>query len=339
MTWQDDLRELDRELAAGSISHGEHRRRSEDVLAEASGAPPLAAPEPASTGTPDPGPIPGGDAASRAKALVTTGRRTTAPSPADVSETRVLPVVDPGAAPFPSAPVAAPPPGPFPSEAGDRSGPTWIAISLAVLLALGAVIGGAWWLGQGRSTAPTIVAGETAGVPPTPTEADDGDGDGGGRSTTPEPALADRLPLLPGEPGGDDSTLSVDTGVELGLYPPRSADILRGHGVREVVHRSSTDGKHGYFLLAIPTPGPGEATAVVARMRELTLGAGFEPVPGPPGTLTGPLDGRRVRGTWYASGEVAVNLWVSAPDPADRGELGRRTRDTLTALHAVLPPT
>ncbi len=383
MTWQDDLRELDRELAAGTISRGEHRRRSEDVLAEASGAPPLAAtppPAPSGTGsedtvgpeaepaapdtpdsgpmpeagptsepepTPEPGPKPEPEPTpepgptSRAKALLHTDRRTTAPSPADASETRVLRVVDPGAAPFPSAPVAAPPTGSFPSEAPDRSGPTWVAISLAVLLALGAVIGGAWWLGQGRSTAPTIVAGETAGVPTTSTGTgdDDGDGDGdGGRSTTPEPALADRLPLLPGEPGEDDSTMSVDTGVELGLYPRRSADILSGHGVREVVHRSATDGEHGYFLLAIPTPGPGEATAVVERMRELTLGAGFEPAPGPPGTLTGPLDGRRVRGTWYASGEVAVNLWVSAPDPADADELGRRTRDALAALHAVLPP-
>ncbi|WP_019807594.1 (d)CMP kinase [Saccharomonospora halophila] len=191
---------------------------------------------------------------------------------------------------------------------------------------------GAGYLDTGAMYRVVTLAVLRAGVDPA-------DADDGGRSATPEPALADRLPLLPGEPGTDDSTLSVDTGVELGLYPRRSADILDGHGVREVVHRSSTDGEYGYFLLAIPTPGRDDATAVVDRMRELTLSAGFAPASGTPGTLTGPLDGRRVLGTWYASGEVAVNLWVSAPDPADRGELARRTRDALAALHGVLAPT
>ncbi|GLZ41272.1 hypothetical protein [Actinokineospora sp. NBRC 105648] len=36
MQWQDDLRELDARLAAGRMSAGEHRRRRDEVLAEAS---------------------------------------------------------------------------------------------------------------------------------------------------------------------------------------------------------------------------------------------------------------------------------------------------------------
>ncbi|MEY7970929.1 hypothetical protein AB8O38_02880 [Saccharomonospora xinjiangensis] len=272
MSWQEQLRRLDAELAEGTISSSEHRRRREDILAEVSGAPLVAAPHstaqgltttsgtgsngtsdtgrtgtgsdgmdgsgtsgsgsggsgsdgggsgggggdnkntaadveiekpespgaadltnpPASdrvphesheaakdtsgwlaanpaqvappTGSPDaenrsepavaeipsqppapsqsPQPSPP-EVTTGAAALLATTRRTTAPSPADERPTELLRLPD-----LPRDPST--------TEASQDDGPrrtglTWVAISGAVFLALGAVIGGAWWLGQDRS--------------------------------------------------------------------------------------------------------------------------------------------------------------------------------------------
>jgi hypothetical protein len=391
MSWQEELRRLDSELAAGTITSSEHRRRREDILAEVSGAPlaALARPAastvsttpagpspttsegststaPASADTPEkpseepaekPSDEPSDETAEAtadttsdggtwqaanpahtrpesdndrpstpsAAALLSTTRPTTAPSPADERPTELLRRID----------FSTPPPG-VPTaddestdQRGRRTGLTWVAISGAVFLALGAVIGGAWWLGQDRSEPPP--SGDGGSHIAAPGSTDDAPAD--------EPALEDRVPALPGVPSPNDSTLAVDKGVELGLYPEQSAAILTDHGVNEVVHRASTDGDANYFLLVIPTPDAEQASSLASELRAMTVTAGFTDVEDIDGGLTGELGDRTLRGTWYASDSVAVNLWVSQPTPADDIELAAITTEVVEPLQEAFPPS
>ncbi|MGW9476998.1 hypothetical protein ACWGRK_02405 [Saccharomonospora azurea] len=413
MSWQEELRRLDTELAAGTITSSEHRRRREDILAEVSGAPltafarsstasgtataessqastdspatsepskpskpsepsePSAAPdtppsstdssadhpsgdEPTST-TPDSSassarrdggaqwaaanpasaqPEPGADRkpTPAAASLLSTTRPTTAPSPADERPTELLRRID-FSTPPPTAPGSDDDNDNDGGERGRRTGLTWVAISGAVFLALGAVIGGAWWLGQDRSEAPPASVDSGTGAPGS--GAADGDTAQGGD----RPALEDRVPVLPGTPSPNDSTLAVDKGVELSLYPEHSAQILTDHGVNEVVHRASTDGDTGYFLLVIPTPDAERATSLTTALSELVVNAGFTTVEDVEGGLTGQIGDRTLRGTWYTSDTVVVNLWVSQPTPADEAQLATLTTETVEALQAEFPPS
>ncbi|TLW93440.1 hypothetical protein FFT09_08575 [Saccharomonospora piscinae] len=366
MSWQEKLRRLDSEFAAGRISGSEHRRRREDILAEVSGSP-LASATPTRAESPPLAPQPGWQATNPAKAadrppapqqqqqpepdppapeapaqppapaddrsgtpasaLLSTTRRTTAPSPADERPTVMLRLPDYSAAP-PASGVDSGHPGPTePGRDGPRrTGLTWVAISGAVLVALGAVVGGAWWLGQDRTEPPPAAAAS----PPGQSAEAGGDDE--------QPALADRIPALPGTPGANDSTVAVDKGVELNLYPEHSATILAEHGVTEVVHRSSTDGATSYFLLVVPTPDERQAASLADELGSLMVGAGFAELDGVRGGLTGTLDDREVRGAWYASGAAAVNLWVSHGGAGDGERLATLTERAVGTLQEALPP-
>lgn len=254
--------------------------------------------------------------------LLAAGRPTTAPSPADNRPTVMIRYSD----------LSSPPPEPAGghNSSGDERAPrprrtalTWVAISGALLVALGGIVAGAWWLGQNGS--------DGAGTAQS-SGADDGE------PGATEPSLGDRLPALPGVAGAHDSTLAVAKGVELGLYPEHSAEILTDHGVAEVIHRASTDDDANYFLLVIPTPDERKAESLADELSSLTTDAGFDRLDDVPGGLTGQLDGRTVRGTWYASGEVAVNLWVSVGEPVRQERLRSLTDDAVGRLHDVLPP-
>ncbi|PRX47847.1 hypothetical protein B0I33_105430 [Prauserella shujinwangii] len=354
MTWQDELRRLDAELAAGRITHDQHRRQREEILAIESGFPvpsrratrqderPRGSSwqsENPATGTseqppaqprqPEPPVQPQQSISAR---LLANGKPTTAPSPADERPTESLPYPDVTRTPraeltMPMRPVpppgGGPPPPPTPprppsSDRGRR--PTWLFLALGVLLVLGMIVGGAWWLGQSGGT-PSGPATTTAATP----------------SAASETALEDRLPALPGTPSPDDSTMSVDTGVDLGLYPREFAKIFHDFDVHEVVHRASTDGEDAYFVLVLPMEDGSEAKRLAERMRTVSRQSGFT-LHRQSQTLTGELAGRRLSGTWYAADNAVVNVWVSQPPGGDIAVLNRLSAETIAALHVALPP-
>ncbi|WP_020668969.1 hypothetical protein [Amycolatopsis nigrescens] len=275
-------------------------------------------------------------------ALLATSRPTTAPSPADERATErmpyprldgptvVRPAVRPPAPPvrqqpLPSAttPLNFPPADdPAPSQR-DRRKPTWLFLGLGVLLVLAMILGATWWLGSDRDENP----GSSPSAAPPPAVSQD----------PPAAALEERLPALPGIANKDNSTVAISKGVELGLYPNASARTFTEHGASQVIYRASSDGPSAYFVLVIPTKSPDSAKAVVDSMRTLSLASGFTRSAGDQNTMTGAINDRRMDGTWYPSGEYAVNVWVSQPTKADKNALAPRLEQTLAAFRAVLP--
>lgn len=200
---------------------------------------------------------------------------------------------------------------------------SWIFISLGVLLVLALIIGGAWWLGRGDDD-----SGGTAAQPSTSTAPDN----------SVEVALADRLPTLPGNASPNNSTLAIDKGVELDLYPEKAAAIFQEHGATEVIHRGSTDGDTSYFLLVISTPDADSAKALAGDMRDLGTSSGYERLDAAQPALSTESGDRSMHLSWYTSGKSAVNVWVSQPRDGDQAALTGELNRTIDSLKSVLPP-
>ncbi|MFD9888591.1 hypothetical protein ACFWY9_04585 [Amycolatopsis sp. NPDC059027] len=406
MSWQDELRRLDAELAAGRLGQAEHRRLRDDLLAEASGRtvpspvasplrhpgntwhstnpaapPPEARPwppapvhqqppsqptpaqphpsqptpaqQPPSQPTPaQPGltrPVPAQSVPPMTMPLRSSGhngmaystdRPTTAPSPADVNPTQYLRVdgtpaqVRPDTSPLPSR---FPPLVPEPVDAGNenrwddepatpersRKLPTWLFLAAGVLLVLALIIGGTWWLGRPTGT---DTASSTA---PTGTNANAATGS----------SIEDRLPVLPGTPNPNNSTMSVAKGLETGLYPNQTADTLTKNGASEVIFRGSADGQSSYLLLVIPTSGPTGAKAVVDTLLQNAVAGGFTQVPSEQLKIVTGFDGKStLKTTWYASGGTVVYFGAGYPKTSDSPEITARQDRILDAVKKVLPP-
>ncbi|RSN58765.1 hypothetical protein DMH01_22345 [Amycolatopsis sp. WAC 04182] len=371
MSWQDELRQLDVELASGRIGHAEHRKRRDELLAEASGGAmpsPVASPlsrqgatwhstNPAMrqielpTVTLPPVPPPAAETSKREtpKARRSVPRlpdhKTTAPSPADINPTVYLraeppqPRRDPGSRQLPrTLPSLVPDAGPRHSAPAPedyavvgKKKPTWLFVAAAVLVVLGMVIGGTLWLGTAN--------GPDQQSPPAIAQAPDALGGPSAGRPAPEPALEDRVPALPGSALPENSTVSLDKGVELKLFQKESAQIFAQHGVTSVVFRGSSDGDIGYLAYAIPTRSDEDAKAVVAYLMQASQAGGFALRADDPESVTGRDGARRMDGTWYTSGKVAVVLWASQPFDLDKNKLRTSLDKTRATFKEALPPS
>lgn len=374
MSWQDELRQLDVELASGRIGHTEHRKRRDELLAEASGG---AMPSPVASPLRHPaGPWHSTNPAARPIELPAVtlppeqptqpfdtrpreperpaakrplpslpDHKTTAPSPADINPTVYLraeppqPRRDPGTRQLPrTLPPLAPDAGPRHSAPAPedyavvgKGKPTWLFIAAGVLVVLGLIIGGTVWLGAPK--------GGDQPSPPAIAQAPDAVGGPGAGQPAQEPALEDRVPALPGSPLPENSTVSLDKGVELKLFPKESAQIFAQHGVTSVVFRGSSDGDTGYLAYAIPTRSDEDAKAVVAYLMQASQAGGFTLRADDPESVTGREGARRMDGTWFTSGKVAVVLWASQPFNLDKNKLRASLDTTRATFKAALPPS
>ncbi|UUV28302.1 hypothetical protein NQK81_26235 [Amycolatopsis roodepoortensis] len=373
MSWQDELRQLDVELASGRIGHTEHRKRRDELLAEASGGAmpspvasplrhpagpwhstnPAARPAELPTVTLPPVPPPSTEPREAPTSEPPKGRRalpslpdhkTTAPSPADINPTVYLraeppqPRRDPGTRQLPRNLPSLAPDDAVPQHRAPaledyavvgKKKPTWLFIAAGVLVVLGLIIGGTVWLGAPK--------GGDQQSPPAIAQAPDALGGPG--AAQPEPALEDRVPALPGSPLPENSTVSLDKGVELKLFQKESAQIFAQHGVTSVVFRGSSDGDTGYLAYAVPTRSDEDAKAVVAYLMQASQAGGFALRPGDPEVVTGRDGARRLDGTWYTSGKVAVGLWASQPFNLDKNKLRTSLDKTRATFKAALPPS
>ncbi|MEC3981431.1 hypothetical protein [Amycolatopsis sp. H20-H5] len=282
-----------------------------------------------------------------------TDRRTTAPSPADVNPTEFMnidalprfgrrPPLRPATAQQPLPALAPKPPSPPPlppstqpyptasrsPKRPSKGKPTWLFLSVGVLLVLAMIIGGTWWLGSKTDT----VAGGTP-------SAAGADGLSSSQSPTVQPTLEELLPKLPGTPSNDNSTMSVAKGAELNLYSTEAAGYFTGKGVKDVVFRGSSEGTDGYLILVIPTSDPQVAKAVAAYLHDNSVNGGLaEQRVGDRAALVGKNKNGQLCGAGYTSGGTVVTAWVSASLTADKQSLDDHFGQTMAALEKVLPP-
>jgi hypothetical protein len=251
----------------------------------------------------------------------------------DTSALPTPPPLRPHYTPAPAEPAREfPPDDPFPSARKDRRKPTWLFLSLGVLLVLALIIAGTWWVGRSS---------ETVAAPPSPSASVPSGAPAPVQGTAPTPAppaaLEDRLPTLPGTPSVNDSTMSLAKGAELDLYPQASVQKFTDNTATEVVSRASTDGQDAYFLLAFPTKSAANAQAIVSYLGLGAVSGGFTKTSDSRFTVTGDKQGRSMMGTWYASGDVAITLWVSQPSGGSEPALTDKLNRTLSALQLKLP--
>ncbi|QKV77001.1 hypothetical protein [Amycolatopsis sp. Hca4] len=389
MSWQDELRRLDADLAAGRIGAADHRKQRDELLAQASGAtvaspvpsplrrpgegwrstnpanhpaPSQPAPPPQriespryAPATPPPPPAPPPPwqrtglpkTLSAAQVQAIPDHMTTAPSPADIVPTRYLQVDGPGeqefgrrfppitppggeSAPRPRDAEPATPAGKHRFLSGDdeedgSSRRTWPFIALGVLVVLALIGGATVWLGDDEPKSDAL----STLVPTLPQPP----------AAAAQPQLEDQVPPLPGMQYAGSSTLSLAKGLDLNLYPKETAQIFSQHGVTQLVYRGSSTGDLGYLAFAVPTNSPEDAKAVVDYLRAAASSGGFSPLADDDKVVTGRNGDRRMDGTWYTSGKVAIVLWVSQPFGKNRNELKAGLDNALSVFQKALPPS
>lgn len=309
MSWQDELRRLDAELASGKISLHQHRKQRDELLATVSGGF-----RPAPPPTQPPTELPTQPPAQQAQ-LVTHAVLPDAPLP--------------GLAPAPHH-AGHVPPLPTTPVRPSRRGPTWLFVSLGLFLVLAMIVGATWFLGAGGTTDETSDGRANTTTAP-------GAGNTAPRTGATAVPMDNRMPALPGTPDVNNSTVSVAKGVELGLYPAQAADTFLRNGVQQVVYRGSSQGDDNYFVLALQAGDPAKAKVIVDYLYRGALSGGFTPVPSVPSTVTGAKSARAMRGTWYSSGDTAVVAWVSQPEGLPASRLTQHLDETVTALRQALP--
>ncbi|AIG73062.1 hypothetical protein [Amycolatopsis japonica] len=373
MSWQDELRQLDVELAAGRIGHAEHRRKRDELLAEASGGTmpspvpsplrrpggtwhstnPAARPvEPSAVTVQQPQPYQRtqpvhtppptvGEPEKKAAIPRIADHKTTAPSPADINPTVYLRAAPPAKNPSPTAALNRPLP-----PLAPEPGPSHYAPAEDY-----AVVGKrkpTWlFIGAGVLVVLALIIGGTlwlgssqsSNVAEQPSMAQPpGDLTPSGRPDSAQTPLEDRLPALPGTPSKDNSTMSVAKGVELNFYSKAAGDFLASKNVASITYKGSNEGTNSYLVLVIPANDAKDAAAIVKYFRGNSINAGLrEQRVGDRLALVGANKNGQLSGFGYVSGTMAVTTWVSQPLGGDPQALDTRLEQTLTSLDTVLP--
>ncbi|MFJ1762739.1 hypothetical protein ACIOD2_20645 [Amycolatopsis sp. NPDC088138] len=372
MSWQEELRRLDADLAAGRIEPADHRRQREELLAQVSGstAPspvpaPLRRPSWHSTNPAHPVTPVNPVSAARPPAIppsrvevpwarkpnpagprphqvpATSGvpalpdHMTTAPSPADITPTRYLAVegrVDGSTSRFP--PIGPP---------GTASPPERDAAPADSGRHRDADGKRPTWLflGLGVLVVLALIVGATMWLGSDEPTADNQPTSPSIVPSAPSGVLngvEDRLPELPGTQNTANSTMSLDRAVELGVLEKPSAEVLRKSGATEVVFRGSAVEAGSNLVLVAPTPKAANAEAAVEQLYRSALSNGFAEVQADLRTAVGSTGDTQVRATWYTSGGMIVNVGVSQPKKKSDTPLTARLDQLVMALRAVLPP-
>jgi hypothetical protein len=213
-----------------------------------------------------------------------------------------------------------------------RKRPTWLFLSLGVLLALALIVGLSWYIGSKPDQPGT--AGSVS-APPVPSPSGSAD---------PSATLEEKLPTLPGKPSQDNSTMSLDKAVELKAISQADADLMKTAGATEVVYRSYADADqagNGTMLLAVPTGSSAQAEQLVKGLQGNLVAGGFGSAPlGPAATdllYSGSSPAGRVLAFWYTSGPVAIGIGASQPLNGDAVALRSRIEQIRTKVAAALP--
>lgn len=346
MTWQDELRRLDDELADGMISDAEYRRRSEDLIATASAVPakPLTH-RPVSQRQATEGHYTDQEAAkadSPPRPEPPEPRREVprTPQPRRPEPTRAPePAREPATAVPPSPEVTLPPHAAAQpahesllDDAFTRSPPsrrtrhTLVlgAGALTVIVAAAAV-----WFFAFRQPTPDAAAPTTGPARPT--------------AAVPIPnGLAARMNHLPGRRVSSRDTIDVGRLDGLGICSGRATKALRNQGVSRALYLTSLDGAKSFSVTVVPHRSAASAHRtsrdVLATQHRLRL-ADSDRMGLPPSVSVlarAGTGGTRLRAV-YTSGTASVVLGGTAG--AGGGDLAVEFARLATRMTGELPPS
>ena len=276
-------------------------------------------------------------------ALLASSTPTSAPSPADerATDSMRFPSIEeaPTVVTNPVPPPTGIPPlhtGPTPAQhqplpfdpaprlhAPPKRRKPWLFVALGVVVVAALVVAGVWFLRGQDDTDPNAAAPPSRSAPKTPE------------------SVEARLPTLPGTPSPNNGTMTVDQAADLKLFSQEEGRLMKDNGAADVIFRGSSRGPQGYLVLVIPAGSREGATAITDGLYEHSLTAGLQALPSgstDAKTVTGSNSVGQMRGTWYASGEYAVAIWVSQDLEGDPNALGERLDQTKDSLATALPP-
>ena len=375
MSWQDDLRRLDADLAAGRIEPAAHRKQRDELLAQASGSTvpspvpsPLRRPatawhstNPAAQPPVDPrtappqrmeSPSTGPHARSQPPRPAPPWQRTDSGAQKTLSHSGVPPVPDH----LTTAPSPADiNPTRYMRVEGQMPDPEPISrfppvgrpvhhrpeeLEEAPGKHRGSTGGRPTWLfvGLGVLVVLAMVVGVTAWIGSTDDPAPQGAPPpvtSAASGLQPEP-LEDRLPQLPGEANPNNSTLTIAKARELKLIPGPTADLFTSNGAKEMVFRGGSEGGVNYLALVIPTGGAANAQTVVETLYQQALASGLRQVTAEVRTASGRIENQFLNTSWYGSGNNAVVLGIGLPYRGQSGMSGELD-GMLKQFESVLP--
>lgn len=316
MSWQERLRRLDVDLAAGKLSGRQYAIIRDSLLAEAAEIAALNAElrRPARARAK-------ARPAGGARALLHTDRPTTAPSPADQEPTESIPACD---LTLPMTPVEPPTviiPRPPAAEPPARSSLPLVALTVIALLLIGA---GVWLLASPSDTgSPEAATRQSAPAEPTPT------------------TLADRLPPLPGVIDDRSGVHEIDAALKRDLIGRDDAAVLKKHHARDLWWHGSIRRGTSYVLLVAENDTADDARAIAKALQA----AAREQTPkidsiGDPKLPTFAKYGKKsgLYRVIYPSGRYTVRISVVQAPPDDKRSMRARLAVVADDVSAVLPP-
>ncbi|HTI23084.1 MAG TPA: hypothetical protein VL652_18980 [Kutzneria sp.] len=226
MSWQQDLRALDAELAEKRITAAEYRSRRDDLLASVSGGMP-----PTSAGLPFPQQV---EAPVQGPAVPAGGPEVWTP---------VTPI--PGAGTQEYTP---PTTELFSARLTKNTSRKHAATVTVVVVLLIVGLGVGWWFGF--RVPPTTAAGQ-----PT-TQA----------VTAPTAVQLSDLPPLPGKPDANSGNYAVDQAVTKGLLEARASTLLKDDHAGQIVYSGSAMGDLSYGVFVINTDTAEQADKMAADL-------------------------------------------------------------------------
>jgi hypothetical protein len=249
MSWQDELRQLDAELADKQISSAEYRRRRDEILASASGGMPM------NTSAPFP-------------------QRIAAPP-----QENTKPEVVPPWSPVTAIPRYQTPQYPVSPTMDDlftvgntkpkRSRTALVIPVICILVVLGLAAG--WWFGFGSQARPDSSPASTTAT-----------------STAPRTVALKDLPPLPGTPGPQNGEFTVPEALNKGLLDARAAAFLTADHAVRLVFSSSKTSDLTYAVLAFNSDDPQQAAKITSDLTDYQKPNGLAPTDqlGLPGSVT-----------------------------------------------------
>jgi len=240
MSWQDELRQLDAELADKRISSAEYRRQRDEILAAASGGLPM---------------------------------NTNAPFPQrpQVPQENARPEVVPPWTPVTAMPQYQAPEYPAPVNMDDlftvrttkpkRSRAGLVISVICVLVVLGLAAG--WWFGFGQQSQQGQ---PNAGPAPTTTT-----------SAAPRNLALNDMPPLPGAPSTQNGEYTVPDALNKHLIDARAAAVLTADHAGRLIVSSSKANDLTYGIFAFNSDDPQQAAKITSDLTEYQKPNGLVP--------------------------------------------------------------